>query len=38
MPMMMPQIFKFVDLTKTQKSRCLKNETLSFLRIKQVID
>ena len=38
MPVMTPQILKFVDLTKTQKSRSLKNQTLSFLRIKQVID
>ena len=29
MPIMTSQIFKFVDFTKTRKSRYLKNETLS---------
>ena len=33
MPMMMLQILKSVDFTKTRKSRCLKNETLFFLQI-----
>ena len=28
--MMMPQIIKFVNFTKTQKSRYLENETLFF--------
>ena len=31
MPMMMSEILKSVDFTKTQKSRYLKNETLFFL-------
>ena len=31
---MTSQILKSVDLTKTQKSRYLKNETLFFLHIK----
>ena len=31
--MMMSQILEFVDFTKTQKSRCLENETF-FLQIK----
>ena len=30
MPMMTSQILKSVDFTKTQKARCLKNETLVF--------
>ena len=33
-PMMMSQILKSVDFTKTQKSRYLENETLFFLQIK----
>ena len=37
-PMMMPEILKFVDFTKTQKSRyLLVNETLLFLQIKKFI-
>ena len=35
---MMPQILKFVDFTKTQKSRFLENEILSFLQIKKFIN
>ena len=31
MSMVTSQILKFIDFTKTQKSRCLKNETLSKL-------
>ena len=31
MPMMMSQILKSVDFTKTQKSKYLKNEILLFL-------
>ena len=38
MPMMTSQILKFVDFTKTQKSRYLKNETLFFLHIKNIIN
>ena len=30
MPMMTSQILKFVDITKTQKSRSLVNETIFF--------
>ena len=37
MPMMTSQILKFVDFTKTQKSRYLKNETF-FLHIKKIIN
>ena len=33
--MMMSQILKFADFTKTQKSRYLENETLFFLQIKR---
>ena len=33
--MMLPQILKFVDFTKTQKSRYLENETF-FLQIKKL--
>ena len=33
--MMMSQILKFVDFTKTEKTRYLKNETLFFLQIKK---
>ena len=32
---MTSQILKFVNFTKTQKSRYLKNETLFFLQIKK---
>ena len=35
--MMILQILKAVDFTKTQKSRYLKNETLFFLQIKKFI-
>ena len=35
MPMVTSQILKFVDFTKTQKSRYLENETLLFLQIKK---
>ena len=35
--MMMSRILKFVDFTKTQKSRYLENETLFFLQIKTLI-
>ena len=38
MSMMMSHILKFVDFTKTQKSRCLENETLFFLQIKKFIN
>ena len=38
MPMMMSKILESVDLTKTQKSRYLENETLSFLQIKKFIN
>ena len=33
--MMMSQILKCVDFTKTQKSKNLKNETLFFLPVKK---
>ena len=33
--MMTSQILKFLDFTKTQKSRCLENETF-FLQIKKI--
>ena len=36
--MMASQNLKFVDFTKTQKSRYLENETLVFLKIKQIIN
>ena len=36
--MMTSQILKFVDFTKTQKSRYLENETLVFLQIKKLIN
>ena len=36
MPMMMSQILKSMDFTKTQNSRYLKNETF-FLQIKKII-
>ena len=34
MSMMMSQILKFVDFTKTQKSKYLENKTIFFLQIK----
>ena len=37
MPVMTSQILKFVDFTKTQKSRYLENETF-FLQIKKFIN
>ena len=36
--MMTSQILKFVDFTKTQKSRYLEKETLFFLQIKELIN
>ena len=36
--MMMSQILKSVDFTKTQKSRYLENETLFLLQIKKFIE
>ena len=36
--MMTSQILLFVDFTKTQKSKYLKNETLFFLQIKELIN
>ena len=36
--MMMLQILKFLDFTKTQKRRYLENETLFFLQIKKIIN
>ena len=36
--MMTSQILKFVDFTKTQKSRYLENETLFLLQIKKIIN
>ena len=36
--MMTSQILKFVDLTKTGKSRYIENKTLFFLQIKQFIN
>ena len=35
--MMMPQILKSVDFTKTEKSRYLENETLFFLQIQKFV-
>ena len=35
MPMMMSEILKFVNFTKTQESRYLENEPLFFLQIKK---
>ena len=35
---MMSQILKFVNFTKTQKSRYLQNETSFFLQIKKFIN
>ena len=37
MPMMTAQILRFVDFTKSQKSRYLENETFS-LQIKKIIN
>ena len=37
MPMVTSEIFKTVDLTKTQKSRYLKKETLFFPQMKNFI-
>ena len=34
MSVMTPQILKFVDFTKTQRSRYIENQTLFFLQIK----
>ena len=36
--MMTSQILKYVDFTKTQKSKNLENETLFFLQIKKFIN
>ena len=36
MSMMMPQILQFLDITKTQKSKYLENETSFFLQIKKI--
>ena len=36
--MMMSQILKFVDFTKTQESRYLQNKTLFFLQIQKFIN
>ena len=38
MSMMTSQTSKFVDFTKTQKSRYIENETLFFLQIKKFIN
>ena len=38
MPMMTSQILKFVDFTKTQKSRYPENKTLFLLQIKKFIN
>ena len=38
MPMITSHILKFVGLTKTQKSRYLKNETLFFLQTEKIIN
>ena len=38
MLMMTSQILKFVDFTKTQKSRYLENETLFLFQIKKFIN
>ena len=38
MSMMTSQILKFVNFTKTQKPRYLKNETLFLLQIKKFIN
>ena len=36
--MMTSQILKFVDFTKTQKSKHLENKALFFLQIKKIIN
>ena len=36
--MIVSQILKFVDFTKTQESRYLENETLFFLQMKKLIN
>ena len=36
--MMRSQVLKFVDFTKTQKSRCLENKILFFLQITKFIN
>ena len=36
--MMMSWILKYMDFTKTQKSRYLENETLLFFQIKKFIN
>ena len=36
MPVITSQILKFVDLTKTQKSRYLEKEILTFLDMKKI--
>ena len=36
--MMTSQILKYVDFTKTQKSKYLRNETLFFLQIKKIFN
>ena len=38
MHMMTSQFLKFVDFTKTQKSRQLENETFFFLQIKKFVN
>ena len=38
MPMMTSQILKFVDFTKTEKSRYLENKTLFSLHIKKFMN
>ena len=38
MSMMTSQMLMSVGFTKTQKSRCLENETLFFLQIKKFIN
>ena len=37
MPLMTSQILKYVDFTRTQKSRYLENETLFFLQIQNLL-
>ena len=38
MPMMTSQTLKFVDFTKTKKSRYIEKDTLFFLKIKEFIN
>ena len=38
MSMMALQILKFVDLSKTQKTKYLENKMLFFLQIKKFVD